>query len=92
MRQLKTQEGCDVTCGRAVMLYSGEEEVGAELGELLDIDDTDDWAMVRGTRRSGMKTFMVRNTVVELDTLEFELERRSVLLKMRKYAGEKFWI
>jgi hypothetical protein len=42
MRQLKMQEGCDVTCGRAVMLSSGEEEVGAEPEEVFEVEDTGD--------------------------------------------------
>jgi hypothetical protein len=76
MRQLKTQEGCDVTCGRAVMLYSGEEEVGAEPEEVLEVEDTDDWAIARGTRRNRAESFIVGSDVTELDTLKFEGGRR----------------
>ena len=58
IRQLKTQEGCDVTCGRAVMLYSGEEEVGAEPDAVPDVELTD-WAMARGARRKRTESFML---------------------------------
>ena len=37
IRQLYTQDGCDMTAGRAVMLYAGEEDVAAALmGMLVD--------------------------------------------------------
>lgn len=76
MRQLKTQEGCDVTCGRAVMLYSGEVEVGAEPDEVLEFEGTDDWAMARGKRRNKTNSFIVGDEVIELNMLELEVGRR----------------
>ena len=69
MRQLKIQEGCDVTCGRAVMLYSGEEEVGAELDVVPNVELTD-WAIARGTRSMRTKGFIVRDNVIELNALK----------------------
>jgi hypothetical protein len=74
MRQLKMQEGCDTTCGRAVMLYSGEDEVDAEPDIVLDVEETDDWAMARATRRERMKSFIVGHDVIELNMLELEGE------------------
>lgn len=68
-------EGCDVTCGRAVMLYSGDDEVGAEPDAVLDVELTD-WAIARGTRRKRRKRFMMGDDVIELNMLEVEGRRR----------------
>jgi hypothetical protein len=82
MRQLKMHEGCDVTCGRAVMLYSGEEEVGAETDELLGVEDTDDWAVARATRRKRMKNFIVGDEEIELNMAQLEEgKRRAAFLR-----------
>ena len=61
IKQLKTHEGCDMTAGSAVMLYSGEEKVAAALmamlvdpgcrGRLFGIAVEDDWAWARASRR-----------------------------------------
>jgi hypothetical protein len=68
------------------MLYSGDDEVGAEPDAVLDVELTD-WAMARGTRRNRRKRFMVGNDVIELNMLEVEGRRRrrlDYLLKVRK--------
>jgi len=78
MRQLKMHEGCDVTCGRAVMLYDGAEEVEAEPDEVLGVEDTDDWAMARATRKKRMKNFIVGDEAIELNMLQFEEGKRRV--------------
>jgi len=71
-------EGCDVTCGRAVMLYDGAEEVEAEPDEVLGVEDTDDWAMARATRKKRMKNFIVGDEAIELNMLQFEEGKRRV--------------
>jgi len=75
MRQLKMHEGCDVTCGRAVMLYSGDDEVGAEPDAVLGVELTD-WARARDTRSNRRKRFMMGDDVIELNILEAEGRRR----------------
>lgn len=72
IRQLKMHEGCDMTCGRAVMLYSGDEEVEAEPAVVLDVELTGDWAVDRATRRKRVKSSIVGEGVIELNTLELE--------------------
>lgn len=70
MRQLKTQEGCPVTAGRAVMLYSAAEAfVVAVLDTLLieDMDaplDVDDWLIASATREERMRSFMALGLTV----------------------------
>lgn len=75
IRQLKMQVGCDCTAGRAVMVYSGEDEVDAVLmAEVVVVViplivmtvtlDVEDRAMARAiwrerTRRSFMMIMMV---------------------------------
>jgi hypothetical protein len=68
IRQLKMQEGCPVTAGRAVMVYSAVEAFGAamfvDIGVLLieDMDislDVDDWPIARAIRERKMRSFMV---------------------------------
>jgi hypothetical protein len=56
IRQLKMQEGCDVTAGRTVMVYSGEIEVDTAVlmgMSLIEIDmelGVDDLAWARGMK------------------------------------------
>ena len=68
MRQLKTQEGCPVTAGRAVMLYSAAETFAVAVLAIIDtlliedVDvslDVDDWLIARETREERMRSFMV---------------------------------
>lgn len=62
MRQLKTQEGCPVTAGRAVMLYSAAETFAVAVLAIEDVDvslDVDDWLIARETREERMRSFMV---------------------------------
>jgi hypothetical protein len=69
IRQLKMHDGCDVTWGRAVMVYSGDkEDIAAALGVALDVELTN-WAMARATRRERMKRFIVGEEVMELNIL-----------------------
>ena len=69
IRQLYTQDGCDMTAGSAVMLYAGEEEVTAALmamlvdaagiGRLFGTAVEDDCARERPSRRKRYSDFMV---------------------------------
>lgn len=71
IRQLKTQEGCDMTAGRAVMEYSGEEELAEALMAMVVVIaiplavpvDVDDWAMARATWRENTRSLMIDESV-----------------------------
>jgi hypothetical protein len=56
IRQLNIQEGAEMTCGRAVMVYSGEVDVEAALPAGLDVEP---WAIARGTMARIGRNFMV---------------------------------
>jgi hypothetical protein len=71
-----------VTYGRAVMVYSGEEEeVEARLSAMLEVGLTG-WAMASTMRR--IKIFMVRDDVNQLKMLEYETRQKTYVLKKRK--------
>src|SRR5271169_546323 len=60
IRQLKMQEGCPVTAGKAVMLYSAAEAFAVAVLAEIDVSlDVDDWAMPRAIRQEKMRSFMV---------------------------------
>ena len=59
IRQLKMHDGCPVTAGRAVMVYSAAEalkvdDVAMDM-TLLVIEDVDDWPMARAIRDEKMR-------------------------------------
>jgi hypothetical protein len=69
IKQLKMQDGCPVTAGRAVIVYSAAETLAvAVLAEMavdvdmllplllpLPIEDVDDWPMTRAIREEKMR-------------------------------------
>jgi hypothetical protein len=65
IRQLKIQEGCPVTAGRAVIVYSAAEALAAAM--LADVDmldmlaslDVEDWPIARARKDKKIRSFIV---------------------------------
>lgn len=90
MRQLKTQEGCPVTAGRAVMLYSAVEAFAVAMLAITDMLliedmdmslDVDDWLIASATREERMRSFMVLGADCALT--EIYMEERLVAADLK---------